>query len=199
MTNSAERMRERACTLCEQIKPYTTEHFPVYKAHAHGNVCRMCAKNRRRDKERIYKQKRVAARTYNLATLVETSLTPTAKAPVVSKSGHPEKGELPMRQLDVAKALRHGAAALNEQAQGILITVFEYAANSASPHHEWALRLIAERIIPRKLYEDLGSAAAGIKAGQGNVRPAVTIIVQPATVPAPAEPFVQVIEGEVVK
>jgi len=103
-------------------------------------------------------------------------------------------GELPIRQLEIARALRVGAAKLNEAAEGILATILEYASNSQSPHHEWALRLIAERVIPRKLYEDLGGQAAGIKAGQGTARPAVTIIVQPAT-PAAVVPSV-VVEGE---
>ena len=104
---------------------------------------------------------------------------------VVSTDRDRLPGELPLRQLDVARALRVGSERLNEAAQGILATILEYAANAQSPHHEWALKLVAERVIPKKLYEDLGGQAAGIKAGQGTVRPSVTVIVQQA---APALP-----------
>ena len=116
----------------------------------------------------------------------------------VSTSRDAKPGELPLRQLDIARALRIGAARLNESVEGILATILEYAANTQSPHHEWALKLIAERVIPKKLYEDLGGQAAGIKAGQGTVRPSITVIVQQAT-PASPDPLpgVQIIEGEV--
>jgi len=113
------------------------------------------------------------------------SVNPPASGKAVSPSIRALPGELKVRQLDIARALREGADRLNEAAAGILATILEYAGNTQSPHHEWAIKLIAERIIPKKLYEDLGGQAAGIKAGQGTVRPAITVIVQQA---APASP-----------
>jgi hypothetical protein len=188
----------RVCVRCEQARPFTIEHWPNQGGSAKGNVCRLCSRQRKRDFDKVYKQTRVAARTQSLATLADAPAVP-ASTGLVSTARDAKEGELPMNQLQVATALRVGAKRLNESAQGILETILEYAANTQSPHHEWALKLIAERVIPRKLYEDLGSQAAGIKAGQGSIRPAVTIIVQPAALPAPVEPFVRVIEGEVVK
>ena len=185
----------RECTKCRQEKPYTIEHWPNAKGNAVGSVCRLCSRLRKRDFDLSYKQKRVAARTQSMAQLAETPAVAPAKSVAVSLSRDAKDGELPLRQLEVAKALRVGAKRLNEAAQGILETILEYAGNSQSPHHEWALRLVAERVIPRKLYEDLGAQAAGIKAGQGTVRPAVTIIVQGAS-PAAPEPSIRVIEGE---
>jgi len=184
----------RECTKCRQEKPYTIEHWPNAKGNAVGAVCRLCSRQRKRDFDLSYKQARVAARTQSLATLAEMPTFVPAKGNAVSTSRDANEGELPLRQLDVTRALRIGTKRLNEAAQGILETILEYAGNSQSPHHEWALRLVAERVIPRKLYEDLGAQAAGIKAGQGNVRPAVTIIVQAAT-PAAPEPSIRVIEG----
>jgi hypothetical protein len=113
---------------------------------------------------------------------------PPAKGTDVSTSKDAKPGELTIRQLDVARALRVGADRLNEAAGGILATILEYASNTQSPHHEWALRLIAERVIPRKLYEDLGSQAAGIKEGKGTVRPSITVIVQQAAPLPPDSP-----------
>ena len=184
---------KRRCSRCDLALPRTPEHWPARDGKAFGSVCRLCSRNRKRDFDRKYRQMRVAARTQSLASLADTP-APPASAGAVTKSRDAKPGELPVKQLEVARALRVGAAKLNEAAEGILATILEYASNSQSPHHEWALRLIAERVIPRKLYEDLGGQAAGIKAGQGSVRPAVTIIVQPAT-PAAVVPSI-VVEGE---
>jgi hypothetical protein len=104
----------------------------------------------------------------------------------VSQSDQRLPAELPLRQLEIATALRSGAEGLNQRAAGILATLFGYAEKADHPHHEWALRLLAERILPRKLYEDLGGQAAGIKTGQGTIRPAVNIIIQPAAGPGQA-------------
>lgn len=186
----------RVCGTCLEIKPYTIEFWPASRGRALGAMCRLCARSYKRDFDRTRKQKRVAARTQSVATLVEQPALPASKRGAVSLSEKRLPGELPLRQLEIANALRVGAARLNESAQGILETILDYAANTQSPHHEWALRLLVERVLPKKLYEDLGSQAAGIKAGTGTIRPSVTIIVQPAAGPAPAEPFVKTIEGE---
>ena len=189
-TGTAEKRR---CNRCDLELPYTPEHWPATHGKAVGEVCRLCSRNRKRDFDRKYRQMRVAARTQSLASLADTP-TPPASAGGVPHSRDAKPGELPVKQLEVARALRVGAAKLNEAAEGILATILEYASNSQSPHHEWALRLVAERVIPKKLYEDLGGQAAGIKAGQGTARPAVTIIVQPATPAAVVHPIV--VEGE---
>ena len=186
-------VEKRKCVRCDLDLPYTPEHWPATFGKAVGSVCRLCSRNRKRDFDRKYKGMRVAARTQSLASLAD-SKPPAATGRSVSKTRDAQPGELPVKQLEVARALRVGAAKLNESADGILATILEYASNSQSPHHEWALKLVAERVIPKKLYEDLGGQAAGIKAGQGTARPAVTIIVQPAT-PAAVVPSI-VVEGE---
>lgn len=193
--NATDNAGMRQCYLCKTEKPYTPEHFPATRGAAVGNACRACARTRKRDYEAKYKALRAAARAAGAASLSAATKTP-AGGTAVSTSKDGKLGELPVRQLSVAKALRVGAEQLNEAAYGILATILEYASNTQSPHHEWALKLIAERVIPKKLYEDLGSQAAGIKAGQGTVRPAITVIVQQAA-PAPPDPLlgVKVIEG----
>ena len=194
-----ENVTERRCSICGDEKLYDVANWPMKYGRPDGSVCRLCSRKRKRAFDRSAKQERAAARTAGVATLTETSSALPAALQGVSTGRGMKPGELPLRQLDVAKALRVGAAALNENAQGILVTVFEYAMNANSVHHEWALKLIAERIIPRKLFEDLGLQAAGVKPGQGAMRPAVTIIVQPAAAPGPVESSVKVIEGEVIR
>ena len=186
----------RQCHFCDSVLPYTPEHYPATRGKPTGNACRVCSRNRKRVFDAKYRGLRAAARAQGATSLTDTT-NPPAGAAVVSTARDAKPGELSVRRLDIAKALRHGADRLNESVEGILATILEYAGNTQSPHHEWALKLVAERVIPKKLYEDLGSQAAGMKAGQGTVRPSITVIVQQAA-PASPDPLstVKVIEGE---
>ena len=187
----------RACISCKEIKPFTVEHWPEMEGRPSGKRCRLCERAYKKIFDRKAKQTRVAARIQQQVALEGTPAMP-ASMPTVPESKANLPVELPLRQLEITKALRVGAALLNSKAQEILERLIGYAASPASPHHEWALRLIAERLLPKKLYEDLGAKDAGIKVGEGGgYRPSVTIIVQPATVPTPGEPpAVKVIDGE---
>jgi hypothetical protein len=53
---------------------------------------------------------------------------------------------------------------LNEYAPAVMARLLEYFEDPDSPHHHWAIELMAERILPRKLYEELGGQAAGVGA-----------------------------------
>jgi hypothetical protein len=188
----------RVCVLCQDIKLYTIEHWPASHGRAVGSVCRLCSRSRKRDFDDKYANTRAAARTQTLVSLAD-NLNAPAGAVVASKVKDTLAAEVPLRQLEVAKALRAGSTLLNEHAQAILGSVLKYAEDSSSPHHEWALRLLVERVLPKKLYEDLGANAAGIASGGagGASRPSVTIIVQPAAAqPPPGEAAVVVVEGE---
>jgi hypothetical protein len=94
-------------------------------------------------------------------------------------------------KLDVAKALKAGAAIANEYVDLVMARVLQYAADPEHKLHGWALQFLAERIMPRKLYEDLGSAAAGV--GLADKRPSYVIQVMPAT---SDQPVGRVVEGE---
>jgi len=187
----------RECNRCGEVLLYTIANWPATHGHATGNVCRLCSRGRKRDFDGGYRTKRIAVRTQTLATLAGAMAAPASEV-VASKVRDVLKVEGPLRRLEIAKALRAGAARINEHASTVLDTVFEYAADKTSPHHEWALKLIAERVVPKKLYEDLGAQEAGIDAGAGGAnRPSVTIIVQPAAQPAPAEGLI--IDGTVLR
>lgn len=188
----------RECSKCGEFMLYTIANWPATNGKAIGTVCRLCARNRKRGFDGKYRGQRVAARTQSLASLAGALAAPASEV-VVSQAKDVLKVEGPLRRLEIAKALRSGATRINEHAGTVLDTVFEYAADKTSPHHEWALKLIAERVIPKKLYEDLGAQEAGIDAGAaGSHRPSVTIIVQPAASPAPVADS-RVIEGVVIR
>lgn len=70
--------------------------------------------------------------------------------------------------------------------------VLQYANDPEHKHHLWAVQLLAERILPRKLYEELGAAAAGV-GSLNDKRPQFVIQVLPAT---PEAPQGRLIEGE---
>jgi hypothetical protein len=87
-------------------------------------------------------------------------------------------------KLDIAKALRTGANIANQYVDLVMARVLQYAADPEHRLHGWALQFLAERVMPRKLYEDLGSAAAG--SGLGDKRPQFVIQVLPAQQEQPA-------------
>lgn len=169
------------CRFCKTIFPHTVEHFPSIGGKPNGTACRTCVRTRKRAYEDKYKRERIAVR----AAAAAAAATLPASGVGAGENSVVQLPDLPSRKLEVSHALRSGAKALNDAAPEILATIIGYARNPRHPHHEWALKLIAERVIPKKLYEDLGAQAAGIKSGQGTVRPAVTIVVQQA---APVPP-----------
>jgi hypothetical protein len=99
-------------------------------------------------------------------------------------------------KLDIAKALKSGAAIANEYVDLVMARVLQYAADPQHKLHGWALEFLAERVMPKKLYEDLGSQAAGV--GLGDKRPQYVIQVLPAqSQEAAPQPQPRVIEGQV--
>lgn len=94
----------------------------------------------------------------------------------------------------MAKALKIGARITNDHAEMVMARVLQYANDPEHRHHIWAVTLLAERILPRKLYEELGGAAAGV-GSLNDKRPQFVIQVLPAT---PEQPQGRLIEGEAV-
>lgn len=78
----------------------------------------------------------------------------------------------------VATALDAGVDYVNRHAETILTRLVHYVNTPESPHHEWALRLLAERVIPAKAFTSLAEREAGVGQNDKPVQPPVTIIVQ---------------------
>ena len=74
----------------------------------------------------------------------------------------------------------------------VMATVLEYATNRNHELHKWALELLAERILPRKLYEELGGRAAGV-GSLNDKRPVFQVNILPANAPGDAA---RVIDGQ---
>jgi hypothetical protein len=179
-------LEQRKCVKCSETKNVTPESWPYRKARsgeyaAYGGVCLAC--------ERIRKQA-YEARRDKIAALVADVPAAPAKGKADVKDA--QRDAVKSSRLDVAKALKAGGKVLNEYAPAILARVLEW---SEDPHHEnhlWAVQFMAERIVPRKLYEELGGQAAGV-GSLHDKRPQFIIQVLPASTEAPH----RVIEGEV--
>ena len=111
------------------------------------------------------------------------------------KPGEKRKDVVAANKLDVALALKAGSKVLNQYAPAVMARILEYLEDPESEHHLWALELLAQRILPRKLYEELGGQAAGVGA-LGDRRPQFTINILPAAA-APAAEEGRVFDGEV--
>jgi hypothetical protein len=131
---------------------------------AHGLICLLCERARKADHEK---------RKQEIISLVDESPTTDAKE-AKEKS-----------KLDAALALKLGARALNQIAPSVLARLAQYADDPDSEFHGMALEFFAQRLAPRKLYEELGGEAAGLGA-MSDRRPQFIVNVMPATAPAPA-------------
>ena len=179
----------KRCKVCGKEKPTTRPDWPQLAGKPVGHVCTVCAKIRRK---RYYRQDKEKVKAVKLADVAKSDLTP--EPPLRKGTDVPAKVKatraLPVAKNDkaaMAQALKAGAGYVNEHAHQILDILFDYATDTGSPHHEWAFKLVADRILPKRLYDNFGDDIAGVKGG-GSVRPEVNIIVQPATLPQQADP-----------
>lgn len=177
---------KRTCRRCNEtkvVKPETWVYRPDRKKQylAYGTVCLACEKARKAEYEKRRDQ-------------IVAELAP----PKPNSKEKPEEARKTLTaasKLDVAQALKAGSRVINEYAPAVLARMLEYLEDPTSEHHTWALEFFAQRIMPRKLYEELGGAAAGIGSLQDK-RPQFVIQVLPAQ-PAAAEGRVFSQTGEV--
>jgi hypothetical protein len=178
---------ERTCTKCEARKVVTPETWPYRKGRegryqAHGGVCLECDKKRKA----VYDERRKAIAAGIIAPAGPEEGKPDEKRSALVKAS----------KLDVARALKAGSNTLNHLAPSVMARVMEYLEDPEHKHHLWALELLAQRILPRKLYEELGGQAAGVGA-LGDKRPMFVLNVLPAGPGASAEGQVYDQEGNV--
>ncbi len=164
---------ERTCRRCNDRKVLSPESWPYKKNKAgeyaaHGNSCLLCERKRKQEYE---------DRRDKIAAMV-------ADVPAAPIRGHTadklkQKAAVNESKLDVAKALKAGARTLNEYASSALARLLEYAEDPDSEHHIWALEIMVQRILPRKLFEELGGQAAGV-GSLNDKRPIFQVNVLPA-------------------
>ncbi|MDO8597797.1 MAG: hypothetical protein Q7R45_14400 [Sulfuricaulis sp.] len=173
---SADNPQEsRTCTKCEATKVISPESWPYRKGRqghyqAYGGLCLECEKARKA----AYDERRKAIAAGVVATPVPATGTPDEKRKALKQAN----------KLDVAQALKAGSLVLNQLAPGVMARIAEYLEDPEHKHHIWALELLAQRILPRKLYEELGGQAAGVGALQDR-RPMFVLNVLPANPSAP--------------
>lgn len=164
-------LEKRTCSKCNATKvvsPATWPHRKGREGHyqPNGSRCLDCEKKRKAEYE---------TRRDGIAKMI-------AKPPAAPATGKPEdkrKALTAASKLDVAQALKAGSLVMNQVAPAVLSRLLEYLEDTESEHHIWALELLAQRILPRKLYEELGGQAAG--AGSlADKRPTFVLNILPA-------------------
>lgn len=195
--NPQEKRTCRKCAADKIVSPQTWPHRKGRTGHyqAHGAICIECEKQRKA----AYEERRDDIVKRVLGT-----------GSVKGKSEKPESADRKQiaeaSKLDVARALKAGSIALNDAAPAVMAKLLEYFEDDTSPHHQWAIEFLAQRIVPRKLYEELGGQAAGVGSLQEKRPQFILNIItanpgdQPAgqvyeheapTLPAPAEPIAE--------
>jgi hypothetical protein len=163
-----EGAERRTCANCNETKPVVPGAWAFKPGGDPLQICLVCQTMRRAESRAAKKQ--------------DSSDKP--KTPKAIRED---------AKLDVAKAFRTGAAIANEYVDLVMARVLQYASDPKHHLHAWALQFLAERIMPRKLYEELGGQAAGV-GGLNDKRPVFNIQILPAQ---PSEPAGRVIEGQV--
>lgn len=187
----------KKCNRCGAEKPFTLAQWgSKVPGKPSGGLCRPCEALRKRenDVQRRNRDKGVAlAKQMSVAKLQEQNEKRAAlKAKVAALAA--AKAPATLKGMGIEEALRDGAQIVNANAAAIVLLVAEYAKDPDSPHHEWALKLMAERAIPAKLFTEVGLHAAGV-GGQGKdgaKAPTVHINVIAAPGPGHQQPAITV-------
>lgn len=174
----------RACSNCNNH----VQVDPLYWAYKDGKPLGLClacqTKCKTRQRERELREP-IKPAVGTVAKKAKPAAIVKAEVKAVSK-------------LEATNALKAGAVVLNEHAAFVMAKVIEYASDPEHKHHLWALELLAQRILPRKLYEELGGQAAGV-GSLNDKRPTFQINILPAVSEAPVGRVVSVQEAEVVE
>jgi hypothetical protein len=173
----------RKCNLTKALIPTDWPHRPEKRTRTyipHGNVCLACEKARKAEYEK---------RRDLIAAGIEPPQPPKASKETPEEQAKAIKAA---NKMDVARALKAGSQTLNEIAPSVLAKIMMLIEDEEHEQHQWALEFCANRIFPKRLYEELGAEAAGVGA-LGDKKPQFIINVLPATPQPHNEP--RVIEG----
>lgn len=156
---------KRTCQKCNETKVVSPETWVYAKNKrgiyaAKGFTCLACEKIRKADFDKKRKE---------FEALVSEDHRKKSDA----------KEAKDQSKLDAALALKLGARAINQISASVIARLAQYADDPDSEFHGMALEFFAQRIAPRKLYEEIGGEAAGLGALQDK-RPQFVINIHPA-------------------
>jgi hypothetical protein len=184
-TPAPPQLEKRTCRKCNETKVVVPETWVYRKGRtgryqAEGNLCLECDKQRKADYDA--KRKQIAAFAADVPATRQSADT----------SGKDKQREaVAQTKLDIARALKLGSHTLNEYAPSVLAKLLERFEDDTHPDHQWAVQFFAERIFPRKLYEELGGTAAG--GSLADKRPQYVIQILPAQ---PNAPEGRIVDGQ---
>lgn len=184
----------RKCRVCNQDKRLAPGEWPYVYGKPAGQTCRACVVERKDKTANEYVASVEASRRHS-AKVTKQKSTPSQGTTAMATTGDKPKALAAFKKREVEEALNAGASLLNEHSKEILERVILYATDDSNPHHEWAIKLLAERIMPTKLYSGIGEQTAGVGRGEKEKqRPNVYIQVMAA--PQAGGGIVTVVEAE---
>lgn len=114
---------DRQCSKCLAVKPFTIVHWPNNRGKPTGMVCRLCLREAQRSYDRpTRKSARIAVRAAANAVPSAVLAAPASAVVPAKNEAAASVAKLPVRKLDVTRALDAGATVVNESAKGVLET-----------------------------------------------------------------------------
>lgn len=194
----------RTCPECAKDKPLNEDFFePLFKGTRFRKECRMChTKFVRASEKETAEEARKLRDEGGLALHKLPNREQAAKDPVVAATraailearasvtdvtrSLTEPKTLPKEQLTVIGGMRIAAARVNAMAPTVIACIEDYVNDRDHPRHAWALELVADRLLPQRLYTGLGLRDAGLRGEDGeelgvNRGPRIQINILPAS------------------
>jgi len=176
------------CPHCRTERPHTAEWWPISKGELRKDTCIPC--NRARQKKWAEERKKQAAVQAQRSAVAEAAGVPNPRA-VAPADPAPKLPAVRPRKVSVGTALQATAHYINHHAETILARVVLYANDPTSVHHEWALRMLMERVAPLRAITAIAERDGDVGQDAKPQQPPVTIVIQgtpriTATVAKPA-------------
>jgi len=175
------------CKACQLEKPKTEDFWELRpNGNLRGALCRKCLAVRKRELE-VKRSYALAGEKLPTPTQAANSEATAAKRSKIlalrdaAALGLSEKTRIPTSKLTIAAALKAGADVVNQEAVSVLTRIAEYANDPASIHHEWALKLFAERILPQRAFAALAVKEAGLENADAAGGPRISFNILPAS------------------
>jgi hypothetical protein len=192
---NADNAETRRCETCGEEKPLTTAHWKTSAGRPGGLSCKPCLKKRGDDRRKAENETRRELRAAGVPALQKLPTRAEAAQSVaaarqraivlaarlaaapptqVDGSARLDVTKMSVRKLTTALALKAAGDVINREAPTAWELIALYARDPESPHHTWALQLIADRSSPQRAFAALAIKEAGLE-DKGGAKPSVTV------------------------